>query len=199
MHDEVGAKLSRLSLLSEMAGQQAHLPLAARGEVAEIADTARETIRSFDEIVWAVNPKNDSLANLAHYLCRFAEDFFEGSATQCVFDLPEEIPAVELSTETRHHVFLAAKEALNNVLKHARARRVTVRLRLPTGGFEFEIEDDGQGFDPGAPTVRPAAGNGLGNMRERMRMANGEVELNSIPGRGTRVRFRLPCAMAQSA
>jgi signal transduction histidine kinase len=199
MHDEVGAKLSRLSLLSEMAGQQAQLPPAALGEVAQIAETARETIRSFDEIVWAVNPKNDSLSNLAHYLCRFAEDFFEGSATQCVFELPEEIPAVELSTETRHHVFLATKEALNNALKHAKARRVTVRLRLQKGGFEFEIQDDGQGFNPTAPTLRPETGNGLSNMRERMRMANGELELTSTPGHGTRVRFRLPCAVAQSA
>ena len=191
MHDEVGTKLSRLSLLSEMTSQQPQLPPAAQEEVAEISETAREAIRSFEEIVWAVNPKNDSLADLVHYLCRFAEDFFEGGATQCVFDLPEEIPAIRLSTETRHHVFLAAKEALNNALKHARAGTVTVRLQLGAGEFEIQIEDDGVGFDPAAAPSRAGGGNGLGNMRERMRLAKGQIELRSTPGKGTLVSFRL--------
>jgi signal transduction histidine kinase/ligand-binding sensor domain-containing protein len=192
MHDEVGTKLSRLSLLSEITRQQPELPPAAQSEVAEISDTAREAIRSFEEIVWAVNPKNDSLAQLVHYLCRFAEDFFEGSGTQCVFDLPDEIPALALSTETRHHVFLATKEALNNVLKHARARTVAVRLRVNAGGFELRIEDDGIGFDPAAGPARTGGGNGLGNMRERMRLAHGEIELRSAPGQGTGLRFVVP-------
>lgn len=191
MHDEVGTKLSRLSLLSEMTSQQPQLPLAAQEEVAEISETAREAIRSFEEIVWAVNPKNDSLADLVNYLCRFAEDFFEGGATQCVFDLPEEIPAIQLSTETRHHVFLAAKEALNNALKHARAGTVTVRLQLGAGEFEIQIEDDGVGFDPAAAPSRAGGGNGLGNMSERMRLAKGQIELRSTPGKGTLVSFRL--------
>ena len=122
MHDEVGAKLTRLSLLSEMAGNHSEMPLSARGDVKEISDTARETIRSFEEIVWAVNPRNDTLADLVHYLCRYAEDYFEGSRVQCIFDLPSEIPSIVLPTEMRQQIFLAAKEALNNVLKHANAR-----------------------------------------------------------------------------
>ncbi len=141
MHDEVGTKLSRLSLLSEMTRQQPQLPAEAQRDVAEISETARETIRSFEEIVWAVNPKNDSLANLVHYLCRFAEDFFEGSATQCVFELPEDIPAIALSTEVRHHLFLAAKEALNNALKYARARNG----HGPAGCRRRRIRNRGQG------------------------------------------------------
>ena len=193
MHDEVGAKLSRLSLLSELASQQPEMPSAARGEVTEISETARDTIRSFEEIVWAVNPKNDSLPNLVHYLCRFAEDFFEGSAVACVFGLPERIPDIELPTELRHHVFLAAKEALNNVLKHARARQVSVRLRLAGAGFELEIEDDGQGFVTGASARSAGPGNGLGNMRERMQSVGGRLDLQSQPEKGTRVTLQVPC------
>jgi two-component sensor histidine kinase len=190
MHDEVGAKLSRLSLLSDLAGQQPELTAPAQDDVREISEAARETIRSFDEIVWAVNPRNDTLANLANYLCRFAEEFFEGSAVQCTFDLPADIPALELSTEVRHHVFLAAKEALNNVAKHAGARNVIIRLRLLPAAYEFQIEDDGRGLAP--QTAQTAGGNGLRNMRERMQLVGGEFLLAGGAQRGTSVTLRVP-------
>ncbi len=194
MHDEVGAKLSRLSLLSEMATQHPGLPSAAHSEVAEISETARDAIRSFDEIVWAVNPRNYTLANLVHYLCRFAEEFFEGSTTQCAFELPPEIPDLELPTEQRHHLFLAAKEALNNAYKHADADRVVVRAALSGEEFEITIEDNGCGFEPGAAPARASLGNGLGNMRERMKLAGGACEITSHPGAGTRAAFKLNLA-----
>ena len=192
MHDEVGTKLSRLSLLSELAGQQPEMPAAARGDVSEISETARDTIRSFEQIVWAVNPKNDTLANLANYLCRFAEEFFDGSSIQCVFTLPDQIPDRMVSTELRHHVFLAAKEALNNALKHSRATRVCVRLALTATGFEIGIEDDGGGFPKDASPARAGTGNGLENMRARMKAVGGEFEIKSQPAAGTRVIFRVP-------
>ena len=193
MHDEVGSKLSRLSLLSDMASNKPELSLEARDEVAEISETARDTIRSFEEIVWAVNPKNDSLANLVHYLCRFAEEFFEGSDVQCAFDLPDKIPDVEVPTELRHHVFLAAKEAVNNAFKHAHARQVCVRLKLTGGGFEIMIEDDGNGFAGKGAASRVGTGNGLGNMRERMHAVGGRFEMSSQPGKGTQVTLHVPC------
>lgn len=193
MHDEVGAKLSRLSLLSDLASQQGDLPVPARREVNEISETARDTIRAFEEIVWAVNPKNDSLPDLVHYLCRFAEDFFEGSGVQCACDLPGEIPPLELPTETRHHVFLAAKEALNNVLKHADAQQVRVRLRLLEQAFEISIEDDGRGFAGDASAPRAGTGNGLQNMRHRMQSVSGQLLVESRPGKGTRATLRVPC------
>ena len=196
MHDEVGAKLTRLSLLSEMATGQPELPPAARDEVKEISDTARDTIRSFEEIVWAVNPRNDTLADLAHYLCRYAEDFFEGSPVECAFDLPPELPAVTLSTEARHQIFLAAKEALNNALKHARARQVCIRVTLTQGEFGIAVEDDGCGFDSGTPPKRAGAGNGLDNMRERLRSVGGRFECQSRPGQGTRILFHMPAQTA---
>jgi signal transduction histidine kinase len=192
MHDEVGAKLTRLSLLSEMAGDNPGIPADARGDVKEISDTARETIRSFEEIVWAVNPRNDTLADLVHYLCRYAEDYFEGSPVRCVFDLPPEIPAVVLLTEVRHQVFLAAKESLNNVLKHARAGCVCVKLEIGAGEFKIIIEDDGCGFDPAAPPLRPGGGNGLKNMHDRLRSIGGRFECVKQPGGGTRIALVSP-------
>jgi hypothetical protein len=187
MHDEVGAKLTRLSLLTEMAGVNVDMPAWARGDVKEISDTARETIRSFEEVVWAVNPRNDTLADLVHYLCRYAEEYFDGSPVQCGFDLPPEIPAVVLPTEVRQQVFLAAKEALNNVLKHAKARQVRVQLVAVAGEFQIIIEDDGCGFDPGAAPKRTGGGNGLVNMRERLHGIGGRFECSRRSGGGTRI------------
>ena len=187
MHDEVGAKLTRLSLLTEMAGGNPEMPETARGDVREIADTARETIRSFEEIVWAVNPRNDTLADLVHYLCRYAEDYFDGSPVQCGFDLPPKIPSVVLPTEVRHQVFLAAKETLNNVLKHAKAGRVCVKLESGVGEFKIMIEDDGCGFDPASPPKRTGGGNGLKNMQERMCSIGGRFKCSRVPTGGTRI------------
>jgi signal transduction histidine kinase/streptogramin lyase len=192
MHDEVGAKLTRLSLLSEMFDGQADLTPAAKAEVREISETARETILAFDEIVWAVNPRNDTLGDLTHYLCRHAEDFFEGTPTECVFGLPQVIPPLMLSTEVRHQVFLAAKEALNNIMKHANASEVRLSLSLNSTTFELVIEDNGCGFDPTAPDPRVGGGNGLNNLRDRMQGIGGQFDCRSKPGDGTRISFTVP-------
>jgi signal transduction histidine kinase/ligand-binding sensor domain-containing protein len=195
MHDEVGAKLTRLSLLTEMAGGNPAMPETARGDVREIADTARETIRSFEEVVWAVNPRNDTLADLVHYLCRYAEDYFEGSSVRCEFDLPPEIPSVVLPTEVRQQVFMAAKEACNNVLKHSRASRVCVRFTTGADEFKISVEDDGCGFDLASPPKRTGGGNGLANMRERLRGIGGRLECLSQPGQGTRIILAAPTGL----
>jgi signal transduction histidine kinase/ligand-binding sensor domain-containing protein len=192
MHDEVGSKLTRLSLLSEMAADHPELTREAGDDVREISETAREAILAFDEIVWAVNPRNDTLSDLTNYLCRQAEDFFDGTATQCVCDLPQTIPPMMLATEVRHQVFLAAKEALTNVLKYADARQVSLRLILHPGAFELVIHDDGHGFDPASPDSRPGGGNGLPNMHERMRGIAARFDCASQPGAGTRISFRVP-------
>jgi signal transduction histidine kinase/ligand-binding sensor domain-containing protein len=195
IHDEVGSKLSRLTLLSEMAGQQPDASAAAQAEAAEISETARDTIRSFEEIVWAVNPKNDSLPQLMNYLCRFAEEFFDGSPTQCVFDVPAQIPTIELPVGARHQIFLSAKEALNNVFKHAQARRVCLRLAQIENGFEIVIEDDGQGMAENQPLRRVGTGNGMGNMRDRMKQIGGELKIQSQAGKGTRIILCLSLAL----
>jgi signal transduction histidine kinase/ligand-binding sensor domain-containing protein len=192
MHDEVGAKLTRLSLLTDLAGGNPDMPASAHDDVQEISETARETIRSFEEVVWAVNPRNDTLANLVHYLCRYAEDYFEGSPVRCSFDLPAHVPSAMLPTEVRRQVFLAAKEALNNVLKHSQANRVSVKLSTSVDEFVISIEDDGCGFDRNSPPQSDGGGNGLGNMSERLQSVGGCFECHSENGRGTRITLRAP-------
>jgi signal transduction histidine kinase/ligand-binding sensor domain-containing protein len=191
MHDEVGSKLSRLSLLSDMTVRHPGLDPDLKAEVTDISETARDTIRSLEEIVWSINPRNDTLNNLIHFLCRYAEDFFGGSNTECRFDVPAQVPEAALPPESRHNLLLAAKEALNNVLKHSGAKQVNLRFRMESGACTIEVADDGRGFQPGG-AVEGRAGSGLANMRERMAAIGGECTVKSAPGAGTTVRFLLP-------
>jgi len=192
MHDEVGAKLTRLSLLTEMASDHPDLPPVGKSDMKEISETARETILAFDEVLWAVNPRNDTLTDLVNYVCRHAEEFFDGSTVQCVFELPPVIPQTMLPTEIRHQVFLAAKEALSNVLKHAKASEVRIQLVLHRAAFELVIHDNGKGFDPGVPSKRAGGGSGLENMRERIRGLSGRFDCDIQPLQGTRICFFIP-------
>lgn len=203
MHDEIGAKLTRISFLSEMARRDLHEAEQAEMQIEEVSQTAREVIRSVDEIVWAVNPANDTLSHLAHYLCRHAETFFEMTPVRCQFDIPAVIPEIHLSTEIRHDLFLAAQEAMNNVLKHSGATEMSLRLTLSAQVLEIRITDNGHGLtldrdhESAAGHVQILTrthrqGNGLLNMRRRIENLSGTFTVNSQPGRGTEIIFQVP-------
>ncbi|MEW6158450.1 MAG: two-component regulator propeller domain-containing protein [Verrucomicrobiota bacterium] len=189
MHDDLGASLVQLSLLGEVAEGQLANPGKARQTVQRISQTARQTVRSLDEIVWAVNPKNDSLDHFANYICHFALEHFANSGTQCELDVPPDLPAEELTADVRHNLLLTTKEILTNVLKHAKAKRVQVRIRALRNQLNVIIQDDGIGFVREASSSR---GDGLENMRRRLAEIGGTMELSSCPGHGTRVELVLP-------
>jgi len=156
--------------------------------------------RAMDETVWPVNPRHDTLDSLAIYTVRFAQDFLGPAAIRCRVDMPLTLPAWAIGAELRHNVFLAYKEAINNVVRHANAREVKISLHPREDGFDLLVEDDGQGFDlsqvqsagSGAPPGRPAAGNGLRNMHTRMNEIGGTIEIRSHAGGGTTVCLRVP-------
>jgi len=159
--------------------------------------TARELTRTMDEIVWAVSPHHETLDSLVNYLGKFAQDFLNVAGIRCRLVVPIQLPAWPLTAEVRHSLFLAFKEALPNVVKHASATGVRVSLTLAESGFSASIEDNGIGFDPAgvgvaATTKDPlciAGGNGLANMRKRIGGIGGECQVDSAPGKGTTVRF----------
>ena len=188
IHDDLGATLTQITLLSELAQREASQPPKVSLYTAQISQTARELVQTFDEIVWAVTPRNDSLPLVTGYILQYAEKFFAGTPLRCRFDSPEEWPDLSLSAETRHHLFLAAKEAMNNVARHSGATQVWVRWKLMDGALQLCIEDNGNGFAAGP---RAPFGNGLANMKKRMEEIGGEFELTSIPGAGTNIRFKL--------
>jgi signal transduction histidine kinase len=162
--------------------------------------TARALITSLDEIVWAVDPENDSLENLAGYVCRYAGEFFENCAVTCDFAIPPKLPDCRVPSDVRHNVFLAVKEALHNVLKHSQASRVQLRLAADADRLTIVIADDGRGF-AAAPAARPNGapagaskrrGHGLTNIRERLAGVGGQCQVTSVPGGGTRIEFAVP-------
>ncbi|MDB6020541.1 MAG: Two component regulator, sensor protein [Pedosphaera sp.] len=195
MHDEIGAKLTKISFLGAMAKRKLLQPEEAGSQIDKMSETAREVIRALDEIVWAVNPANDTLEHLATYLCRNATEFFENSPASCQFKIPHELPACRLGTDVRHNILLAAKEAMNNVLKHAGATNVVMQISVQPDKFEVVIADNGRGFQrepgPGA-TGTPRSmrvGSGLTNMQQRLAAIGGRCEVESSAGQGTRIVF----------
>jgi signal transduction histidine kinase len=197
MHDEMGSKLTKISFLSEHAqvDAQAAGPLAEKIE--SIAQTARELLQTMDEIVWVVNPRNDTLENLANYLSHYAVEYFQNTSLECELRLPGETPQFAVSSELRHNLFLAFEEALNNVLKHSGATVVRVEMTVTGLEFELKITDNGRGFAEPARTAvavpKPGVrgGNGLKNMRQRLEALGGEFQLTSQPGAGTTVTLRI--------
>lgn len=189
IHDGVGANLTEIAWLAEVAEKEALNPEEVRAQARKISGTARETVQAFDEIVWAVLPQNDTLSSLVEYLGRRVDELFENTPTRCWFSAPPDLPAVVVPAEVRHSFYLACKEALHNVTRHAGATEVRVRVAVADGCLRVEIEDNGRGFDPASAR---AGGNGLRNMRRRFAALGGAFDLDSRPGQGTRTAMVLP-------
>ena len=185
LHDDLGASLTHIALLSELAQVDAREPDQARVHVNEIFDTARNLTRSLDEIVWAVNPANDTVEKFAAFVSQFVQHYLRPAGVSCQLDLPDELPARAMSASLRHNLFLVVKEALHNVVVHAAARSVRFSLRLDENRLGLWIVDDGRGFDMQTELARPDCGNGLLNMRKRISDLGGTFELHSVPGTGT--------------
>jgi ligand-binding sensor domain-containing protein/signal transduction histidine kinase len=194
LHDEMGAKLCRISFLSEHARRGELPPAELHEQIVSISDASREVLHSLDEIVWAVNPQNDTLEHVASYIGQYAEEYFQMTGIECELDIPAQLPAHPLSSQIRHHLFLATHEALTNILKHSGATRATLAMECNGGTFEITIVDNGKAFDAtrlGAGS-NTAAGDGLSNMSRRLADIGGRCVIDSEPGRGTSLRFIIP-------
>ena len=187
LHDELGSTLTRLSLLSGLIRADRDNPEQVETHAGKLAESADQTVRSLEEIVWAVRPGSDTLQSLVDYITHFASELFEGSPTRCRLDVPAELPARPLPPDVRHNIFLIVKEALTNALKHAGAGEVHVLAKVSGNMLEISVRDEGKGFDPASPAE--GRRNGLGNMHRRAEAIGGKLELQSAPGTGTTVRL----------
>jgi signal transduction histidine kinase len=185
IHDEVGAEMAQIGLLADM-GAESEMKLES-DRFFQIAKRARHLVAVMDEIVWAVNPKNDNLTRLADYLCQVAEDCFTDSPIKLRKDVPMQLPEIPVRAEVRHDLTLAVKEAFANLLKHSRATEARLGLSWNQPDLEISVEDNGCGFDPAVP----GDGNGLANQQARLKRIGGTVELGSHSGDGTRIVFRV--------
>ena len=189
IHDQLGIGLTRISMLSLSVTAQVPQPSRIRENVQEIYQTTNELTRSMDEIVWAVNPRHDTLDSLLTYLGGFARKFLETAEIRCRLDLPMEVPSCVLSADLRHNLFLAFKEVLNNAVKHAAASEVRIAGRVRATEFVLTVEDNGIGF---VLTPPQTAGNGLTNLQQRLREVGGQFACESGIGVGTTVRLTFP-------
>ena len=190
LHDDLGASLTQIRFVGSLAGRPNTPAEEVREHIEQMRAGARTMVIALDEIVWAVNPKNDSLRALVSYLCHYAEEFLRPTGIRCRLDVPDELPDRPLASDVRHHLFLAFKEALNNVASHSAATEAQIQLTLPGRGIGIIIRDNGRGFNPAA--LAAPGGDGLENMRRRLEAAGGRCEVQSKPGRGTAVSFHLP-------
>lgn len=185
IHDDLGARVTKLSRL---AAQITVSEPDSQARLDEITSTSRQMVEALDETVWTVNPVNDSLPKLANYLAHYAAEFFHQTSIRCELDLPLNLPDLPLSAEFRFNFFLATKEALNNVLKHAQAQSVLLKLVHLPGQLQLTIQDDGRGFAPGTDLRR----SGLANLQTRVAGLGGQFTFQSAPGAGTTIFITVP-------
>lgn len=189
LHDDLGASMTQIALFSDLAKSDLGSPEQATEHLEQIFLTARKSARALDEIIWAVNPARDSLEGFATYLSKQVQDLARASGLACYLDLPNPLPPLILPAAIRHHLFLAAREALHNIAKHAGAKTVSMKVSLNVTTFRLVIEDNGRGMI-GATDTEDA--DGLRNMQRRMSEIGGRFHIDAPPDGGTRVTFELP-------
>lgn len=190
LHDDLGGSLTEMAMLSELAQASMADPARAREHLDRIFTSAQSSTRALDEIVWAADPGHDRLDAFVAYLSEFAQSFTAAVGLRCRLDLAAELPEVPLSAPVRHHLFLAAKEALHNVAKHAEAKSVRLRVEVAAGVLGISVADDGRGTE--VPAEPGTGADGLGNMRRRMSDVGGTFALESVAGKGTVVVLSVP-------
>jgi signal transduction histidine kinase len=189
LHDDLGSLLTRISLLGGLLRADKDNPAQVDAHAQKISQSADQTVRALEEIVWAVRPASDTLPGLVDYIAHFANELFDGHATRCRLDLPRDLPVLPLQPDIRHNIFLIVKEALNNALKHASATEVHLLAKISDNVLEICIHDNGKGFVPADPEN---GGHGLKNMRQRADALNGTLSMESTREEGTTVRLRVP-------
>lgn len=189
LHDDIGTRLTKIILLTGLAQRDISKPEKAGEHVEKISTTARRVVKSLDETVWAVNPRNDNLPHLISYIGQFAVEFLQTADIRCRADLPEHPPHHGVPAKTRHNLFLAVKEALNNIVRHSNAGEVQLRISADEQLLNVMLEDDGRGI---GKLENNGCADGLQNMRKRMEEIGGEFKFESAPGNGTRISFVCP-------
>ena len=189
LHDELGATLTEVSMLGSLA-RTPSLPAESKDRYLErLTNVSRSVVATLDEIVWAVNPKYDSVASLASYYSLFAQRFLNLAGMACRLRVAAAFPDAPLDSRLRHGVFLAFKEALNNAVQHSGASEVRITMAVVAQQLEIAVADNGKGF---ASADDLPGQDGLAGMRERMAKLGGQCEVISQAGAGTTVELRLP-------
>jgi ligand-binding sensor domain-containing protein len=189
LHDDIGANLSKIAILSEVAHHQlGQLRGPADSTLASIAAISRESMASMRDIVWAVNPRRDRLFDLTRRMRGFASELFTSRDIEFQFQAPDRVRDLRLGPDLRRAVFLIFKEAVNNAARHSACARAKITLSVNSGWLVLEVTDDGNGFNP----AEAVEGQGLAGMTRRAESFGGTLEIISKPGDGTTVGLKVP-------
>ena len=186
MHDDIGAGLSGIRLLTEMTKQKVKDQQAA-AEVEKIYQSVGDISSKMKEVIWSLNTENDELSSLLSYIQQQARQWLEHYPCMLFISMPDVVPDMQVSGEARRNVFLIVKEAIHNIIKHSAANKVNINMSCANGTLTIEIIDDGKGMSDSANT---GTGNGMRNMRLRMEKLNGELFI--INQQGTTLIFKIP-------
>lgn len=186
LHDDLGCSLNKVALTLDMMRSDSAGPDSESKDIRQCSVMVRDIAQSMDEIVWAINPRNDTLRYMVDYISQSAVEFLQAAGLRCVVDLPENLPDQTVPPDARHNLLLVVKEALNNIARHARATEVHLCISVSESQIAIGVMDNGCGFES-APDNSEC--DGLRNMRQRMEEIHGEFQLKSQPGNGTRVAF----------
>jgi two-component sensor histidine kinase len=185
LHDEIGATLSGIGILSTIAKQQVEESHPANALLGRITDDALTVGNAIDDIVWSINPKNDELSNVVARMSRHAAELFDAKSVDYQIITPENTETIKLSMEERRDVYLIFKEAINNLLKYAQCTKVRIEMNVENRKFHLLIADNGIGFDTTKITNR----NGIMNMKNRAVKLKGDFRIDSKLGEGTKVEL----------
>ncbi len=193
LHDGVGASLSRIAILSEVARSQAEAGLpAVAPALASIGQNARDLIDDMSDAVWFIDPHVDNLQEIVVRIRALASGLFDERSIAWTFDAPEDAARIRLAAEQRRHIYLFLKESLTNVARHASASRVAIHIAVRAERVHVEVDDDGIGIQPDA-MHSPKGGRGLTSLRTRAAELGGAVRIDlGARGRGTRVVLDVP-------
>jgi len=188
LHDDIGASLSRIAILSEVLIQRSGGDQGLSGQLSGMARSAREVLASMSDIVWSINPRHDHLRDLQQRMRRFASDLFAACNIDFVFRAPAADQDLTLSAEMRREIFLVFKEAVNNVVRHSDCTHAEIDFSRERDWLALRVSDNGKGL----PACENGAGHGLLNMQARAKTLGGEVNIFSAADRGTTITLRVP-------
>jgi signal transduction histidine kinase len=194
IHDDIGARVSVIALLSSSAQSKPNLSQEVRAEFEAVTRLTHDLVRALYETVWAVNPKNDHLDSLAGFVCQMANQMCAQAQLRCRLEIPDLPAEIPVTSHIRHNVIMAVKEAIHNVIKHGHASEIQIGIRQAGKVLTLQVRDNGCGFDP-AVIVR---GNGLDNIERRLHSVLGSCSVASRPGAGTTVTLEFPLPASES-
>ncbi|MEO5945243.1 MAG: ATP-binding protein [Chitinophagaceae bacterium] len=187
LHDDIGASLSNINILNELARRNINQPVKSEEYLSKASEDIQRISESLSDIVWNINPRYDDLKNLFVRMKRYAADMLDGKNINGQFDFPEQTEKPLLSMTQRRDMYLIFKEAINNLTKYSQAKNAFISIKTGEQNISIVIKDDGVGFDQ----QNTKTGNGLQNMEQRAKASGGVLSVQSAPGEGTIINLEM--------